>query len=285
MAVTQLSGLLQTFQGDIDETIWRWGKVDKGDMPWLAGKTGWLKTEGIPQLQPADIDPILVIGIPRSGTSMAAGILHHLGVRMGRVYTSPDANNPRGYFEARWFGELVDALHHNLCDIETFRHVISYQVSVFQSFGIRWGLKHSFIPFCLEYWLSLCPQARIISCERPIEELAPRIKQVWGYNKIISDRFIAAYLAELAYQKEKIDHENWLTVSFHEVRADPAATVQKLIDFCRIPAHPDDASRAIDFIDPSQITYRGEVYAGNATQQGESSTEESGPISPASGPV
>jgi len=44
---------------------------------------------------------IIVLGLPRSGTSMVSGVLHHLGVFMGKEdkFTPPDEWNPLGYFE------------------------------------------------------------------------------------------------------------------------------------------------------------------------------------------
>lgn len=46
----------------------------------------------------------LVVGVPRSGTSCVAGILHKMGVDMGRGhFQKADAFNRRGYFEdLRW---------------------------------------------------------------------------------------------------------------------------------------------------------------------------------------
>lgn len=41
---------------------------------------------------------VVVLGSPRSGTSMTAGILSLIGVDMGKV-RKPDPQNPRGYFE------------------------------------------------------------------------------------------------------------------------------------------------------------------------------------------
>ena len=41
----------------------------------------------------------IVIGCPRSGTSLLAGLLYHLGVNMGDNLREADRFNPRGYFE------------------------------------------------------------------------------------------------------------------------------------------------------------------------------------------
>jgi len=41
---------------------------------------------------------VLVLGPPRSGTSLLANILHHMGVDMGNI-RNPDYENPTGYYE------------------------------------------------------------------------------------------------------------------------------------------------------------------------------------------
>jgi hypothetical protein len=41
---------------------------------------------------------VLILPLPRSGSSMVGGVLHHLGVDMGPC-DPPDDANPRGYFE------------------------------------------------------------------------------------------------------------------------------------------------------------------------------------------
>lgn len=42
---------------------------------------------------------VVVLGMHRSGTSLVAGILHAMGVKMGEVFRLPDEWNSRGYFE------------------------------------------------------------------------------------------------------------------------------------------------------------------------------------------
>lgn len=50
--------------------------------------------------------PCIVLGAPRSGTSLLAGWLHHSGVLMGDRFLEPDEGNPGGYFEDLDFLEL-----------------------------------------------------------------------------------------------------------------------------------------------------------------------------------
>jgi hypothetical protein len=53
---------------------------------------------------------VVVLGASKSGTSVTAGILHHLGVHMGSDLRPPDDRNPRGYFEDGDFLRLNDRI-------------------------------------------------------------------------------------------------------------------------------------------------------------------------------
>jgi len=50
--------------------------------------------------------PIIVVGFPRTGTSMVSGILAGHGVWVGTC-RKPDSYNPKGYFENVYFASLV----------------------------------------------------------------------------------------------------------------------------------------------------------------------------------
>ncbi len=55
---------------------------------------------------------VLVTGSTRSGTSMAAGTLHHLGMHVPTPVLKPNDSNPAGFFESRWPVKF----HHRLLD-------------------------------------------------------------------------------------------------------------------------------------------------------------------------
>jgi len=50
---------------------------------------------------------VVILGAPRSGTSLAAGLLSILGVDMGRDIRQADEFNPKGYFEDLDFSILI----------------------------------------------------------------------------------------------------------------------------------------------------------------------------------
>ena len=53
---------------------------------------------------------VIVLGCYRSGTSAVAGILHHLGVMMGKEFDKPAKSNPTGYYEDLEFKRLFDMM-------------------------------------------------------------------------------------------------------------------------------------------------------------------------------
>lgn len=53
---------------------------------------------------------IVVLGMHRCGTSMTAGILHHLGVHMGDYGFKPNGWNEKGYFENRYITEINEKI-------------------------------------------------------------------------------------------------------------------------------------------------------------------------------
>lgn len=52
--------------------------------------------------------PILVTGLPRSGTSLTAGVLHLCGAFVGQCVPGKGPANPRGFFENQFLRERVN---------------------------------------------------------------------------------------------------------------------------------------------------------------------------------
>jgi len=60
------------------------------------------------------VSPIVVAGMHRSGTSFLTSVLHAAGLAVGERLLTPDARNPRGYFEDRDFYDLHLRMLHAL---------------------------------------------------------------------------------------------------------------------------------------------------------------------------
>lgn len=109
---------------------------------------------------------IIVIGYARSGTSLTAGILHHLGVDMGdkRVWRKTDEANEKGYFENSQFVRANQSILEKgkVPDIES---LVAKQKGT-------WGAKDPRFLETWEYWEPYIENPYFIFCLRNIDSIA-----------------------------------------------------------------------------------------------------------------
>lgn len=136
--------------------------------------------------------PILVLGTPRSGTSLTAGLLHRLGVWVGEC-RPPDRWNRRGYFEN-------DALK-ALCWERRWRELRGQVVAVpdveavLLSQGWRggpWLYKHA--PYKVDHWEAFEP-VRVKVWRDPEAVLRSRLAK--GHDPEVAAKAIARHNALL----------------------------------------------------------------------------------------
>lgn len=120
----------------------------------------------------------LVLGTPRSGTSMVAGVLHHLGVRMGEHiegdrwdWGGPDEWNGKGHFADAAIGNWGNAVFGvPPCvdrEIESGeREQLASIIKHRQSFGVDWGCKHHVLPWFAEQIAPMATSVKIIVTHR-----------------------------------------------------------------------------------------------------------------------
>jgi hypothetical protein len=114
-----------------------------------------------------DMNPYLVFGTGRSGTSFVAGVLHnHLGITMGSEFPKFDGCNPDGFWEDLDFYNLNKQFRfHGLpfSDFVTNLRILFKQKS---SVGKLWGIKESRLAYCLGIYLALIDDPKLIWCTR-----------------------------------------------------------------------------------------------------------------------
>jgi len=126
-------------------------------------------------------NPIIVVGPNRSGTSMVAGVLHHLGIHMGFDLMIGEAKeNPAGYYEDREVMKLnedllfpgswdrlppPDYLNLARCDGELKHRVVDF-IEARADLGKPWGWKDPRTTATLPIYLPLLQDPKIIICLR-----------------------------------------------------------------------------------------------------------------------
>lgn len=133
---------------------------------------------------------IIVTGYHRSGTSLTAGILHHLGVDMGSNWREEDEANEKGYFENKDFVKANQAIleEGKVPDLEKI---------VDKHKSELWGAKDPRFLDTWEHWDF--PNPHIIVCMRAIDSIAKsvcyrddgRFSKAKKYDDVVED--IARY--------------------------------------------------------------------------------------------
>jgi hypothetical protein len=144
------------------------------------------------------LHPIVVAGMHRSGTSLAASWLAAAGVDMGRQLLVPDPGNPTGYFEDLSFLDLNRRMLHEAtpegeaghrdwgwteserldrarfaAHEEAARALIAAQAQ-----GRPWGFKDPRTTLLLDFWDRLLPDARYLLLYRFPWEVADSMQRL-----------------------------------------------------------------------------------------------------------
>lgn len=120
----------------------------------------------------------LVLGQPRSGTSLAAGILHHLGIPMGQFIDDPveprwdfageDEWNPKGFFEdaafVNWSFSVMGWPWPECSPVPSQQQLemLLRLIEERSQPGVNWGVKSAGLAYCLGDFRRLCRDETIV---------------------------------------------------------------------------------------------------------------------------
>ncbi|HEX3517719.1 MAG TPA: sulfotransferase [Solirubrobacteraceae bacterium] len=131
-------------------------------------------------------EPVCVLGLGRSGTSLTMRLLNLMGVELGPeadLVPPTEVENPRGYWEPRWMLELNDEIlsklgtdwwhpltappgWERLPELDPLRE--RARALLEEKFGDEpvWGWKESRTTLTLPFWRELLPDVRYVICLR-----------------------------------------------------------------------------------------------------------------------
>lgn len=173
----------------------------------------------------------LVLGVPRSGTSVTAGILHHLGVFMGERFLPTTKMNPRGFWHDLDF-ELSWTLG-NTQELITKR----------QALGRPWGVNTR-----RSTWVSVIAEAgptKIIVTNRSMPSIQASCEK-WFKTASFLGRVNGELQSTTAHLKLPT-----LQVDFDELLDATESSVQAIADFVGVPV----TRQAVEFVEPSLRTF------------------------------
>jgi len=179
---------------------------------------------------PEHTDPIVIIGLPRSGTSRIAGVLHLLGVYMGARFPPTNDDNPRGFFEDKDLTELIDFVQCEYITRNELAVVLKYIFTSRKSLGNRWGFKTHRIVRYFDLIESLCPHVQIIYCTRDTDTNIDSIAKCYNMDRDVAATYAQIMLAEI--NEIIARHENVLVIPLERSITENDLTVKGIIDYC-----------------------------------------------------
>jgi hypothetical protein len=188
---------------------------------------------------------ILVIGTPRSGTSLCAGVLHALGVSMGQRFQEPSEMNPRGFWVDLDFDEPLHNINmDNWPPKVTAEHAQVYRELIRQRCDNKslWGVKQLWTGLT---WPLFSEQADV-RVVRTVREAAVSKKSLasWTGHAPQAISMIIEHCRKLA---DEVSGVPILDVEYDRLIDEPEATVRAIAEFVGVPL----VATAVGLIDPS----------------------------------
>ncbi|HTL19042.1 MAG TPA: sulfotransferase [Patescibacteria group bacterium] len=151
---------------------------------------------------------VVVLGMPRSGTSLLTNLLQGLGINLGDKLAAADANNPTGYWE-----------HEDICQA---------QEDLLRQLGRRWIDPTGTFP--LPSGWAQSPEAQ--SCKSRlaaiVEAELSRHAGLWGFKDPRTSRLLLMWQEIFA----ELNVEPVYVLAVRE----PASSIESLMKMCGIPA-------------------------------------------------
>lgn len=214
---------------------------------------------------------IIVLGSPRSGTSLTAGILFNLGIYMGNI-REPDMGNPRGYFEDHDFQELGKKIYKTIDDkssafsfpdrLEILKRKDIYRDEIISIVDNRdrnyekWGWKTIITNYLIDIYKQYINNPYFIVVLRNPLDVARSLEKYTKlkskiYNQIsvheginINIKFINRIME--FYQNNK--DLKFLFISFEDLNREPKRNIEKIINFIEISPDDNSIKKAINTI-------------------------------------
>lgn len=196
---------------------------------------------------------VIVVGLPRSGTSATAGVIHKLGVDMGDDLMPPSPlYNPKGFYEDLDFTRIHDALlmgRHRDPDITAKTDDPELWKSYTEMIRSRcwnktlWGVKDPKTCFLLPQFLDRLPTfypATIVLVNRPFDKVVRSYSKLWGGMTLDQALLrVSRYQYAMFMNIEEVrTHKNVYkihTVDYDEMTEQPRASIKKLAQALNLP--------------------------------------------------
>ena len=211
---------------------------------------------------------IVVLGLPRSGTSAVAGTLHRMGVDMGEGHLQvADDLNSRGYYEDTRWSEIAKWLSGVTYSARFVHHCPASVLKRYADLIAQcetndlWGFKNPRTCFVLHHIAPLLDDAKLVVVRRDFEDVVGSLirhsHKAYNGAMAMNEDEARAVLRNWRWARDyQIQH--W-DVPLHSVRFEdllryPHQTAEQLWEFVGSPGEPAVVAESVAWIDSGMVT-------------------------------
>ena len=202
-----------------------------------------------------------ILATPRSGSSVLAGIVHNLGISMGKELMPPCEHNEKGFFEDMNFIDIHRVMYGTipyLFDNPEVRSIEQVKPAYTNLIRKRcsmkvWGIKDPRMVFLLQDFIGNLTKScriKIISSARPINKSAESMKKVLKLDQKRASEIMGRYeVARLNSLKWAADNGiSNMVVNYEDLMNDPKKVINEVAQFCEVtdPMKIEAANLTID---------------------------------------
>ncbi len=210
-------------------------------------------------------NPVIVLGMHRSGTSAVAGVLHKLGVEMGTDLMLGDSEaNPAGYYEDRPVMKLNEDIltcwGGSWDRVPTAAYLSLARLPDKLAFGVRdyldnrtlcvdrWGWKDPRTVLTLSVWLPLLNNPKIVIVQRNSASVL-RSLDLREKKKTINECRALMQLYENRLQRQTSLTDNF-TLPYEQLIVEPENIIDDLVSFINHSPSAQQLQAAVQHVDP-----------------------------------
>jgi hypothetical protein len=180
-------------------------------------------------------EPIIVVGPGRCGTSLVAGVLHHLGVFMGAEFVLSNESNPDGYWEDKSFRDLNQAVLSKKISAQKWDLEIDQLIKERRALHVPWGWKDPRTCHLLNQYRSHLKNPVFIRCRRNPDAIEKSMLKAYaGIGWTLETARSCRQWRERRLD-EFLQSHNPLEIEFESLIKNSKNSVAKMIDFLSLP--------------------------------------------------
>lgn len=204
----------------------------------------------------------VVLGMHRSGTSMIAGCLHTLDIKMGENLVGESKYNPLGHYEDEDFlrlnKEILDSAGGDWLNPPSRKKILAQKTKfneeiknlVEKKKERLWGWKDPRTSLTIDLYLPFLDDVYLIICYRDKDAVADSLNRRSGRPLEVGIKLKELYDARIKETKDQNPEIPALKIKYEKTLENPKETIDRIVRFLDINPSQSSYEDSVKFIKP-----------------------------------